>query len=93
MIIKNTKMKNRLRLLIVIGSFFFFQHLAIGQTNRTPDFLQQVGTLDSIYSNILKEYRKIYVQLPSTYDPTKNEKYPVVYILDGEVFLPTVNEV
>jgi predicted alpha/beta superfamily hydrolase len=45
--------------------------------------------LDSIYSESLKAYRKYYVQLPAYYD--ENEKYPVAYILDGEVLLPTVD--
>ena len=31
------------------------------------------------------------MQLPDNYSPTSNQKYPVVFILDGEVFLPTVH--
>lgn len=86
-------MTNRLKVVLTIALIIFFQQLAYSQTNKENQFLQSVGALDSIYSKTLKEYRKIYVQLPATYDPSKNEKYPVVYILDGEVFLSTVNEV
>lgn len=68
-------------------------HQINAQTNQQTQFLQKVGTLDSIYSKTLKEYRKIYVQLPAQYNPNKNLKYPVVFILDGEIFLPTVNDV
>lgn len=84
---------NKLQIVLVIGLIFFFQQYTRGQTDQNIHFLQKVGVLDSIYSESLKEHRKIYVQLPADYDPTKNQKYPVVYILDGEVFLPTVNNV
>lgn len=84
---------NKTMVLLVIGLSFFFLKSSFGQTNQNVQFLQQIGALDSIYSKTLKEYRKIYVQLPATYDPNKTEKYPVVYILDGEVLLPTVNNV
>ena len=54
------------------------------------DYLYQIGKKDSVYSNILNESRDIYVQLPYSYNANSNEKYPVVYILDGDVLLPTV---
>ena len=82
---------NRIQEIIVIGLFFLFQPFLHGQTNQHSHFLQKVGVLDSIYSKNLKEYRKFYVQLPDNYN--ENEKYPVVFILDGEVLLPTVNNV
>tara|TARA_R110002072_G_scaffold192107_8_gene348873 strand:- start:1914 stop:3116 length:1203 start_codon:yes stop_codon:yes gene_type:complete len=56
-------------------------------------FLQNIGVLDSVYSENLEEHRKIYVQLPENYNPDSKQKYPVVYVLDGEVFLPTVYNV
>jgi len=84
---------NRIQVIFIVVSIFFFQQLANAQANQNIKFLQKVGTLDSLYSKSLKEQRKIYVQLPEGYSPTKNQKYPVIYILDGEVFLPTVNNV
>ena len=81
------------RIQIIIGLIFFLQHFAISQTNQNVQFLQKVGVLDSIYSQNLKEYRKLYVQLPANYNANSREKYPVVFILDGEVLLPTVNNV
>jgi predicted alpha/beta superfamily hydrolase len=92
-IIKNAKMKNRIKVVLLVSLSLFFQQLTYSQTNQDNEFLQKVGALDSIYSKTLKEYRKIYVQLPAYYDASKNEKYPVVYILDGEVLLPTVKNV
>jgi len=55
------------------------------QTNQM--FLNQIGMVDSVYSTILKENREIYVHVPETYNPEGKTKYPVAYILDGELFL------
>ena len=63
------------------------------QNHQQSQFLQKVGAVDSLYSKTLNEFRTIYVQLPASYSSEKNQKYPVVYILDGELFLPTVNDV
>ncbi|MDP9048102.1 MAG: esterase family protein, partial [Bacteroidota bacterium] len=40
-----------------------------------------IGITDTIYSNILKEKRVMMVHVP---DGDKNQRYPVLYILDGE---------
>lgn len=65
--------------------------LVLQQTiNAQSDYLYQIGKKDSVYSNILNESRDIYVQLPYSYKANSNEKYPVIYILDGDVLLPTV---
>jgi len=40
-----------------------------------------IGTVDTVYSNILKEKRGIYIHVP---EGDKNQRYPVLYILDGE---------
>jgi len=52
-----------------------------------------VAIVDSLYSETLGESRTIYLQMPLGFDLSKNQKYPVAFILDGEVLLPTVNEV
>lgn len=80
-------MTNKIKILSTIVLFLGLQQFANGQ------FLQKVGVLDSLYSQSLKEYRKLFVQLPVNYNENSNKKYPVAYILDGEVFLPTVNNV
>lgn len=84
---------NRIQVLLIVGVLCLFQQFTIGQTIQNVHFLKTVGVLDSLYSETLKESRKIYIQLPSSYSPEKKQKYPVVYILDGEIFLPTVNNV
>ncbi len=40
-----------------------------------------IGTVDTVYSNILKEKRAVYIHVP---EGDKNEHFPVLYILDGE---------
>ncbi len=85
-------MKNRLKIILVISLSFFFQKFTYGQANQDSKFLQKVGVLDSVYSQSLKEYRKIYVQFPADYNPKEKIKYPVVFVLDGEILLPTVND-
>lgn len=42
-----------------------------------------IGKMDSVQSNILGEQRKIWVHVPDGTDNSK-ERYPVVYVLDGD---------
>jgi predicted alpha/beta superfamily hydrolase len=86
-------MRNRIKIVLVISLGFLFQELTYGQADQDSRFLQKTGVLDSVYSESLKEYRKIYIQLPSGYHHGKKQKYPVAYILDGEIFLPTLIDV
>ena len=86
-------MKFGLRLFLIAGLIIQLQQLANAQINSTNQFLSKVGITDSINSGFLNESREIYIQLPDSYNPEKNQKYPVVYILDGEMFLPTVSDV
>jgi len=91
--IKDNKINRGLKIVLTIGLIIFFQQFVKAQENQNQHFLQKVGALDSLYSKILNESRMIYIQLPASYTPEKNQKYPVAYILDGEMFLPTVNDV
>jgi len=47
-----------------------------------------IGTVDSIYSTILKQPRKIWVHMPDTSGNFLygQKRYPVVFLLDGEAF-------
>lgn len=51
-----------------------------------------IGKIDSIYSNILNEQRKILIHIPSAgEEEIKSEtKYPVVYLLDGDSHFTSV---
>uniref|UniRef100_UPI004049AC46 alpha/beta hydrolase-fold protein n=1 Tax=Flavobacterium sp. TaxID=239 RepID=UPI004049AC46 len=84
---------NKINLFLITGVVLFSLQFAHSQTNRDNQFLQKIGVLDSLYSQTLNEFRTVYVQLPQSYNPESDNKYPVVYILDGEVFLPTVSNV
>ncbi|MDB4903463.1 MAG: alpha/beta hydrolase [Mucilaginibacter sp.] len=57
-------------------SSIFFTSIAQKRDNRIV-----IGTIDTVYSKILNEKRVIYVHVP---DGDKNQRYPVLYILDGE---------
>lgn len=39
---------------------------------------------DSIFSDILKEQRRVKIYLPEEYIPDSSDKYDVVYLVDGE---------
>ena len=47
-------------------------------------FAQLPGLKDSIYSETLKEGRVLQVQLPKEYKAGSQDKYPVLYLTDGE---------
>ncbi|WP_020570334.1 alpha/beta hydrolase-fold protein [Neolewinella persica] len=85
-------MNKILKVVLTIVLLVLSQQFVKAQVGPTH-FLQQVGVMDSLYSDILSESRKLYVQMPSGFDPSGNQKYPVAFILDGEIFLPTVNDV
>jgi len=46
--------------------------------------LAQPGIKDSIYSQKIGEERRLQIQLPADYKPGSGQKYPVLYLLDGE---------
>ncbi len=48
-----------------------------------------IGIVDSIKSNSLHEYRKIWVHVPNA-NANATEKYPVVYLLDGDAHFYSV---
>lgn len=42
-----------------------------------------IGESLEIYSEILDENRTLNIYLPNGYDPSSNQKYPAIYLLDG----------
>jgi len=59
-----------------IFSVVFLSALAQKKDNRIV-----IGTVDTVYSNILKEKRIVYIHVP---DGDKKDHYPVLYVLDGD---------
>lgn len=86
-------MTNGLKTILTITLVIFIQFFVKTQANPNQQFLQKVGVVDSLYSPILNESRKVYIQFPASYSPEKKQKYPVAFILDGEILLPTVHAV
>lgn len=57
------------------------------QCNAQSSNAITIGNADSIYSNILHEKRKVWVSMPDTTSPDGifyPQRYPVVYLLDGD---------
>lgn len=62
--------------------FFMLVNFGFAQNNSKIE----IGTIDSISSNILSEKRKIWIHLPKSAHNSgiAKQKYPVVYLLDGD---------
>ncbi|HXE42694.1 MAG TPA: alpha/beta hydrolase-fold protein, partial [Candidatus Baltobacteraceae bacterium] len=70
-----------------ILSCFSLFILAFAATAQTNDPLVQFGEKYTLHSKLLNEDRQYWVYLPPSYKPTRNhapQKYPVLYLLDGE---------
>ncbi|MGK0414628.1 MAG: putative alpha/beta superfamily hydrolase, partial [Polaribacter sp.] len=65
---------------VLIAFLMFLQYNAFGQ-NATP---YSIGNTYKIHSKILKEERNYILELPSSYETSKNN-YPILVLLDGEV--------
>ncbi|MEL6535585.1 MAG: alpha/beta hydrolase-fold protein [Bacteroidota bacterium] len=81
----------RLKIFFLLVGPFFAYHIVTAQTNSA--YLTQVGTQDSVYSEVLHESRTYWVHYPPGYTPDADRKYPLVLLLDGEVWLPTLASV
>lgn len=49
-----------------------------------------IGTIDSIQSKILNEQRKIWVYVPNSRNADSKQRYPVMYLLDGDAHFYSV---
>ncbi|MFT5984439.1 MAG: putative alpha/beta superfamily hydrolase [Ulvibacter sp.] len=77
------KMNMNKLLPLAIGLLLILQQELFAQTITNNLLLQQTGITDSIFSKTMEENRDFWVQLPETYNPDSDKKYPVVYLLDG----------
>ena len=68
---------------------FFTTQVASAQSK----YIIEIGEVDSLYSEILKESRELYVQMPDSYDPDSKRKYPVLYLLDGASLMDAASTV
>lgn len=58
----------------------FFSICALAQMDNKVT----IGTIDSIQSKILNEQRKIWVHVPGSWNADSKQRYPVLYLLDGD---------
>lgn len=78
-------MKKYLFLLLIVFSLINCKQKTRDNDNvKKPDAIE-FGQIDSLYSAILEESRKIWVHIPESFSAKdKNTKYPVLYLLDGD---------
>ncbi|MAO10291.1 MAG: esterase [Flavobacteriaceae bacterium] len=76
-------MKYYIYLLVLIGSILMVNQHAIAQTtvSQTEQFQNRI--VDSIFSKTLSKSRDFWVRLPDNFQPDNDEKYAVIYLLDG----------
>lgn len=71
-------------LILIIFSLINCQQKTQDNTTAKTDVIQ-FGQVDSLYSNILEESRKIWIYIPESFARTgENKKYPILYLLDGD---------
>lgn len=84
-----------MKMVILTGILVMMSVTGFAQQNTEahPAHLYKIGVKDSLYSTILGEERIFWVQHPENFDPAVPRKYPVVYVLDGEVHMKAVSTV
>ena len=76
-------MKHYIYLLVLIGSILMVNQHAIAQTTESQTEQFQNRIVDSIFSKTLSESRDFWVRLPDNFQPDNDEKYAVIYLMDG----------
>jgi len=66
------------KILLIVSLHFTLISPALAQENS---YLYQIGVKNTLHSDVLKEDREFWVQVPE--DARPYEKFPVVYVLDG----------
>ena len=74
-------MEKKFKLIKMKKILLFILLLAAMSAYAQKDNRIVIGTVDTLYSKILNEKRTIQVHVP---DGNKDQRYPVLYILDGE---------
>ncbi len=84
-------MKKPVLIVALFVALVFVCNTMRAQLKSHSNYLVQIGQTDSLYSNILKEHRRVWVSVPESYKG--QSKYPVVYVLDGGMHFQTVNAI
>jgi uncharacterized protein len=74
-----------LTMTIIVTLFIIFEGLQ-AQTTQTQPSQVLIGSIETIHSKVLNEQRRILVYVPSSASSKiyTKQRYPVVYLLDGE---------
>ncbi len=67
-------------ILILTLSIIFLNNAIHASTHDSIN----IGEIQNTYSSILDENREIQIYLPTSYKKYPNQKYPTIYLLDGE---------
>ena len=70
--------------------FFILPALTTFSIQAQRDNKIVIGKIDSVHSGILGEQRKIWVYTPDMTSGNTGQRYPVVYLLDGDAHFPSV---
>ncbi|WP_347374268.1 alpha/beta hydrolase-fold protein [Aequorivita sp. Q41] len=62
--------------------YLYFLLFFVFQSGISQDI--SIGKRDAMYSEILQQNREFSIYLPPSYNTAINQKYPVLYILDGD---------
>lgn len=76
--------KNKPIFLVLIA--LFYSTFAFAQKDNKIT----IGTVDSIQSKILNEQRKIWIYVPRSWQGESQQRYPVLYLLDGDTYFYSV---
>jgi len=81
-------MKTHLFFLMIVLNTFWVSCTSVKKISRDNKIV--IGTIDSLYSNTLKEERKIWIYTPATDILFAGQSFPVVYLLDGDAHFYSV---
>lgn len=83
---------SRPHLVLITSAMLATAPLATAGAQRSFANALTIGTVDSVYSKVIKEQRPYLVYLPPSYKDTTYtpQRYPVLYLLDGDAHFHSV---
>ncbi len=75
----------RFLMTLLLGSVTLLTNTPPLLAYQNADSLITVGVQKQLYSAVLKENRSYQIHLPNDYHLNTQKKYPVIYVLDGEI--------
>ena len=85
------KMKNYLVSIFIAMILFNCKKKESKTVITVPNNLISFGEIDSLQSKNLNELREIWVHIPKSFNTSRESKYPVLYLLDGDAHFYSVS--